>query len=125
MLDSQQKRKVRNIAYHPVTLVVLAALVLIVLHSTWLVYQKKSASEKMKNISMARTKELRLRDNQLKSNISRLGTDVGVEEEIRSKFSVAKEKENMVILVGDTGSKESATSTEKNFWQRLWSFLSK
>ena len=122
MLDFERKRKLRNIMYHKITLWVLGVVVIFALHSTWLVYQKKRESERMKNISLAHVRELEARDADLKSKIERLSTPTGVEEEVRSKFSVAKENENMVVVVEDK--KVVATTTEKvSIWQKIWDFI--
>ncbi len=104
MLDIQQKRKFRNVIYHRITLVVLFVLVVLALHSTWKVYLKKRESLMMKEASITRLTELNVRSEELESKIKKLGTTSGIEEEIRSKFSVAKSDENMVIIVREDGS---------------------
>lgn len=101
MLDFQQKRKVRGVIYHPVTLGILAILCLFAIHSTWAVYRKKTVSEESKNSSLKHVENLRERDAELVYKMERLKTEQGIEEEIRSKFSVAKEDENVVIVVQD------------------------
>ena len=118
MLDIQQKRKARSIAYHPVTLVILGILVLIFAHSTWEVYQKKRDSEELRNISAGNLSDLQARDAELKANIANLETQNGVEEEIRSKFNVAKPGENMVVVV-DNNSPTTSMATSTGFWQNL------
>ena len=124
MLDFQQKRKVRAVLYNRITIGALFVIVLFVLHSTLGVYQKERESEEMKRMSLARVEDLRVREGELQSRIERLGTNPGIEEEIRSKFSVAKDKENMVVIVEEQ-SKVSTTSLERSFWQKIWNFLSK
>lgn len=117
MLDIQQKRKFRNIIYHRITLGLLFVLVLLAVNSTWRVYLKKSESIAMREASTRRLNELEVRDQELDSKIKKLATVSGVEEEIRSKFSVAKENENMVIIVRE----DLATTTEVNQKQGFWS----
>ena len=118
MLDIQQKRKARSVAYHPVTLVILTILVLFFAHSTWAVWQKKQESEQMKNISAANLADLQARDAELKADIANLQTDNGIEAEIRSKFNVAKAGENMVVVV-NTDNPVTSTATSTSFWQNL------
>lgn len=117
MLDIQQKRKFRNIIYHRITLGLLFVLVLLAVNSTWRVYLKKSESIAMREASTRRLNELEVRDQELDSKIKKLATVSGVEEEIRSKFSVAKENENMVIIVRE----DLATTTEVNQKHGFWS----
>ncbi len=125
MLDFHQKRKVRAVMYHRVTLIILSVLVLLAIHSTWSVYQKKSVSEEMKNVALKHAEELRLRNRELKSNIDRLQTPTGIEQEIRSKFTVAKTGENMVVVVPDDNSGASTTNAYTSFWQKIWHFFSR
>lgn len=121
MLDFHQKRKVRAVMYHRATLIVLSILVLLSIHSVWSVYQKKSTSEQAKEVALRRTEELRARDSELKSNIERLQTTRGIEEEIRSKFTVAKNGENMVVVVDD--SKVGTSTTQRGFWRKIRDFF--
>ena len=123
MLDILQKRKIRSKAYHPVTLAVLLIVVLVALHSTWVVYGKKRTSEKMKNIAQNNLNELLLRQNELDYKMERLKTTEGLEEEIRSKFNVTKIGENMVMVVEGDNSKASTTSSAGGFFQKIWQFL--
>ena len=125
MLDFQQKRKLRAVMYHKATLVLLSLLVLFFIHSTWLVYQKKIASEELKVASLQNVSELQLRNKELESKISRLSTPAGVEEEIRSKFTVAKENEAMVIVVDDNSQNMPTTSQKQSFWQKIWNLFSR
>ena len=119
MLDFQQKRKIRNVAYNRITLIILFLLVLVFARSTWIVYQKQRVSEDMKNVSLTNVEELRLRNNELQSKIDRLETTPGVEEEIRLKFNVVKERENMVVIVENEDSKASTTSPKVGFWNKI------
>ena len=123
MLDFQQKRKIRSVLYHKATLIILSILVLIIIHSTWGVYQKKKASENLKNTALEKVTELRVHDDELTYKIERLETDQGIEEEIRAKFNVAKAYESMVIVVENDESNASTTIPEKDFWQTIKDFL--
>ena len=125
MLDFHQKRKVRAVLYHHITLVALFILVLVILHSTWAVYKKERESQEMKNVSLEQVKELKQRNDELTSKIDKLATVSGVEEEIRSKFSVVKNNENMVVVVPNKDSEVSTTSLKISFWQKIWSFFNK
>jgi cell division protein FtsB len=123
MLDFQQKRKIRALSYNKVTLIILFLLVLIFAHSTFVVYQKKEISEDMKNISLQNVEDLRSRNNELQSQIERLETNVGIEEEIRLKFNVVKEGESVVVVVEDTENKMSATSTKISIFDKIRQFF--
>jgi cell division protein FtsB len=111
MLDIQQKRRFRNFVYNRVTLGFLLVIVLLALHSTWRVYLKKRESVEMMESSYLRLSELEKRDMDLELKINKLNTVSGLEEEIRSKFSVAKDNENTVIIVREEGRWKSVDPT--------------
>ena len=123
MLDISQKRKIRSVMYHKATLVSLFLLVVLFAHSTWVVYQKKRASSELKNTSLVAVVTLEARDRELNSKIQTLETEPGIEAEIRSKFTVAKNGENMVVVVEDTATPNSTSTPSRNFLQRVWTFL--
>ncbi len=125
MLDIQQKRKVRSFLYNKVSLAILAVIALFFMHSTWSVYQKMQSSKAFREAALDRVEELRARDRDLKDKIDRLDTDAGIEEEIRSKFSVAKDNEAMVIVVSEEEGEAYSTSSEASFWDRVKSYFKK
>jgi cell division protein FtsB len=117
MLDFQQKRKLRSFIYNRITLLVLVILVVLVMYSTFGVWQKKQASEELKDAADKRLLELGEKYADLEKDIKRLNTREGVEEEIRSKFSVAKEGENMVVIVNDIEDEDLSSTTKTSLWQ--------
>ena len=125
MLDISQKRKIRSVMYHKATLATLFILVLLFAHSTWVVYQKKEKSEELKNISRQNVATLEARDAELKQRIQTLQTEPGIEAEIRSKFTVAKDGENMVVVVDGAPATTSTTTPTDSFFQKIWTFLFK
>ncbi len=125
MLDFQQKRKVRSVLYHRTTLIILAILVLVTMRSAWIVYQKKRESEEQKSISEHTVRELTVRDKELQSQIERIQTDAGIEAEIRSKFNVAKDKENIVVLLDDTATTTATSTSKAGFWHSILHFFGK
>ena len=118
-MDIQQKRKFRNIIYSKFTLAFLFLLVLLALHSTWRVCLKKRESIAMKETSSQRLSELEARNAELDGKIRKLATVSGVEEEIRSKFSVAKDNENMVIIVREDAATTTEEVPQRGFWSKF------
>ena len=122
MLDFQQKRKVRSWMYNRVTIGLIFLIFVVVLHSTWVVYKKKVESAELRDISLKNVETLRNRSEDLQAKIDRLNTKQGIEEEVRSKFSVAKDNENMVIIVQDEST--SSESVKKvGVWQKIMSIF--
>ncbi len=125
MLNFQQKRKVRSIFYHRVTLIIFGIIVLFAIHSTWVVYKKKSNTEQMKEISATRVADLQARNTELQSQIDSLQTNSGIEAEIRSKFTVAKPDEHMVVVVLGQPPASTTPSVDDGFWQGLKTLFGK
>lgn len=123
MLDIQQKRKLRFFVYHRFTLGALFIFVLVMTHSTYQVYKKKQESEGLLRVSEDRVDLLRKRDTDLNEKINRLDTDVGIEEEIRSKFSVTKENENMVVVVPKDEKVATSVPESSSLWSKFISFF--
>ncbi len=123
MLDIQQKRKLRSVLYHKYTLIALALLVLVSVHSTWSIYKKKSESELLVSASKQRLADLKVREADLRGKIEKLNTEEGIEEEIRSKFNVTKENENVVIIVENKEKEASTTPERVGFWQKIKNFF--
>ncbi len=123
MIDFQQKRKIKKAVYSKLSLVVLVVFILFLLHSTYGIYVKERFSAKNLASVQKDYDNLKSREEMLNSEISRLQTEEGMEEDIRNKFSVAKPGEELVVIVD----KESSTTEKENevisFWQRLADFF--
>ncbi len=66
---------------------------------------------------------MEVRKEYLESSIGRLNTDFGIEQEVREKFGVAKEGEEVVVIVGE-GDEEGGNSIQKNsLWIRIKDFF--
>ncbi|MCA9366330.1 septum formation initiator family protein [Candidatus Kaiserbacteria bacterium] len=74
----------------------------------------------------AELQRLTERQQSLEQQVEYLSNDQGVEAEIRKHFDVAREGEQVVVLVGDhtddsvTDSMEVEEQNERSFWQRLF-----
>ncbi len=73
----------------------------------------------MKETSSQRLSELEARNAELDGKIRKLATVSGVEEEIRSKFSVAKDNENMVIIVREDAATTTEEVPQRGFWSKF------
>jgi len=119
MLDFQQKRKLRAFIYNKITLGVFSFVVLILLFSTFNVWNKKVESQRLTESSLAKVLEMEKRNDFIDSQIERLNTQEGIEEEIRSKFSVAKEGEKVVVVVNDNLADSIPIQEEKTLFEKF------
>ena len=82
-------------------LVLILVVAAVVSNATWNVYQKQRAAQEKRHEAARRMERLTEREAFLTSELSRLATERGIEEEIRKKFRVTKEGEHMVVITGD------------------------
>jgi len=124
MLRFHQKKTFRRVLYSKGAVVVLGIALLFGFRATWGVYQKER--EARANVVDAREEltELQDRERFLREEIARLSTERGVEEEIRKKFPVAKEGEEVAIIV-DAPLAEVEEIVEENpsFFKRILNFV--
>ena len=118
MFDFQQKKKIRKVIYSKAFLIVLLILIVVLAKATYEIYQKENLSSEDLSETQKEYDGLKTRQSMLNSEISKLKTDTGVEEEIRSKFDVAKPGETVVVVVGNNSSSTNDQNGQnKGFWQ--------
>lgn len=123
MQDFQQRKKIRKILYSRNAVIALAIVTVFLLKGVVGVIQKDIESRRNVAITESELKTAQARNEELTKNIELLSTQAGVESEIRQKFSVSKEGEEVAVIV-DTP-KASSTNTEKKrgFWATLFDFF--
>jgi len=119
MTDFQNKRKFKKIIYSKLSFVILFIVILFLGKATYNIYQKSKFSSENYMAVNQEYSELKERHSMLKSEIERLKTDNGVEEEIRGKFNVAKPGETVVTIVNSNVSNEDADNSTKGFWSKF------
>lgn len=120
MLELQAKQKWRKRLYSRPIFVILLLMTVLGIKGTVNVYEKKLESEENLRKITEEVGAMRERELQLAAQIGRLETDQGVEEEIRKKFSVVKDGEQMVVLVDDESATSAPAEEEKGLLGRMW-----
>jgi cell division protein FtsB len=124
MFDFQQKKQFKKVIYSKVSFAVIFFLVIFLARSTYDIYIKYRVSAD--NVATVKKDydSLKARKEMLDSEIDRLKTDTGIEEEIRSKFDVAKPGETVVVVINDSSSTLKKTDNSKmSFWAKIWSIF--
>jgi cell division protein FtsB len=116
MREFQAKNKIRNILYSRWMVVVLFILTLFLGRATWSVYVKEQESRANAALAHKELERLVERQNVLNAEIQRLSTDEGIEEEIRSKFSVSKEGEHFFVIVDEDKATTTDDANKKDGW---------
>ena len=123
MLDFQQKWKAKSFFYSKGLRIFLAIVALYSIYSTYTVYKKKQ--ESAQDVVKAEQQMITLssKNTQLSEDIDHLQTEEGLEAEIRSKYSVAKGSEQVVVLVEEDREPASSTPVKKGFWKKTREFF--
>ena len=118
MLEFHERRKLKQLLYSKVTLLVLGIVVVFLIVSVFEVYGKERQA-RMRRAEQERVlADLKEREEALKTELDRLGSARGIEEEIRSKFEVGKEGEELIVIV-DAGDETAPPKPQKGLWERF------
>lgn len=91
------------------------------LRNVWDVYKKNELARINKEQAINKLDNLKNKKQVLESEIERLGTDRGVEEELRKRFQVIKPGEQVMIIVDKSEPVNSIkTEEERGFWGNIW-----
>lgn len=114
-------RNIKKVLYSPITILVLAVIAVILVRAAVNSYnnQRENLSKLSEMQKMAQDSQKRRQF--LEDEIEKLQTERGIEQELREKFPVAKDGENMVIIVEpETDDTSYVVSKEsRGLWQWL------
>lgn len=114
-----QKNRRSKIYSLPV-IVILLILVVFLARATWKAYNESVETKKQVALMQAEFDEVYSRTNSLSQGLASLKTQEGIEKEIRKKFSVAKEGEQVVVVIEDNATPTTSDIQEnKGFFGRL------
>ena len=120
MLDFHEKRRMRNLVYSKVVLFFLVVVIFLLSYSVWGVFQKERETQVKKEQRQQVLIEVEERERVLAEETKRLNTERGVEEEIRSKFDVARAGEQILVIVDAPEDNILLESKEEaSVWQRF------
>lgn len=121
MFDFYEKRKLRNILYSKPVLGLLVVIMFFFAYTAWGALEKELETRATWKERAAVLSELEGRETELEAEIERLKTEKGIEAEIRSKFEVAKEGEEVIVIVEPPEEENTIRLLEeKGFWARLF-----
>ena len=122
MVSKKQNKKI-HIQYTIATVLVLCVILFFIARASFGAYQKMRASTEKRHRAEQTQNELQARLDSLSKKVEYLDTERGLEEEIRSKFNVAKEGEEVFVIVGDEGEKSISASTTQSVLSRFWNWI--
>jgi len=123
MIEIKDRSRIRKKLYSPPVFFILLILALILLRATLNVYWKRA--ESIQNLAKVseQASALQSRQSELEKSIAKLQTEAGVETEIRKKFSVVKNGEQMVVLVDDQNKPGPIPAPKLGFFRRIWNSI--
>ena len=130
MFDFHEKRKIRTIVYSKVSIGIILCLTVFLGIS---VFERFTVEREMAGKLEDKKQELetlKLRAEALESDVEHLKNERGIEEELRSRFDVVKEGEQVVVILDGENNREqklptstSLTETNKKTVKSFWSVL--
>jgi cell division protein FtsB len=124
MFDFHEKRKIRSTLYSKPVIGLLVVVSGFLIVSAYNRYEVAHETKHRLDVRQAELDALKEREASLEAKVRYLEDDRGVEEELRSRFDVAKEGEEVVIIMDDrseVSSQEVSTPTPEppSFLERL------
>lgn len=107
-----------------VLIIGIAALTFFGALAAWQVFHKERIVKNELTRTTQNLADLEERQSALKTTLSALGTERGIESEVRKRFPLAKSGEETIILVDAKNEKDDANRKEKrSFWAILWDWF--
>lgn len=119
MREFQERNKFKNILFSKGILIALSIGILFFGHATWKVYVRERDSAASVVRSQTQLAKLKDREMLLKSELERLNTEEGIEEEIRSKYGVSKPGEQMIIIVDPEEATTTTLQESETWWDKF------
>jgi cell division protein FtsB len=116
---ADHKKRFRSFLYSKVAFLIALFLLVALVHQTWGVYEKYRTTKEVKNTEAAELEQVRAARYDLEARVERLGTDRGIEEEIRTRYGLTREGEG-VIIITDAPRDEPAVQEESGFFSGIW-----
>jgi len=126
MREFQARRNtLRAVLYSRAVLLILAACVVFISFSVYNIYQKSRYAEANRREAEAQLATLKTREERLRADIKRLGTQEGIETELRGRFPIATPGEGVIQIVETEGvmattSQPIEPAPKSSFWRRFF-----
>jgi len=126
MKDFQKNRKIKNLFYSKISIAFLLVVLFLLVRGTWGVYQKSTISSGRRDMASVQLDNLHIRKSDLEKEIDRLDSRVGIEEELRIRYSLSKEDEKVIIIVDEELEiPENVDESQKSFIGKTMSLFRK
>lgn len=123
MLGISDKRVIRKLLVGKIGVIVLLIIFILFARGTWGVYKKSSFAKENKDRASQELKSLYEHEVMLTKELEHLGTKRGMEEEVRHKFDVGREGENLIVLIDSPQEEVFVEQKDTSIWSRIVGFF--
>lgn len=123
MLKAREKRIIKTILFGRIGVIILLIIVAVLAKSTWSVYQKSQFARESRDLATQELQTLQARESSLETEMQRLDTPRGLEEELRHKFDVGREGERLIVLVDTPDAPVVPEEPQKTWWRKIMEML--
>jgi len=123
MLHLSDKLFLKKMVFGKIALFVLILIFVLFAKGTWGVYQKASFAKDNRDRADQELEVLHTREEALREELTRLDTKRGLEEEIRHKFDVGLEGEQLIILVDAPEPEAVVEPYIPSVWEKIVTFF--
>jgi cell division protein FtsB len=119
MRNFQKKGRLKYLMQSKLFLIFFGIVILAFIYSIFNFVGKTEEASRNRKIAENKIIELEKSKEKFNSDINKLKTEKGIEENIREKFGLAKEGENMILVVDDKNSAEMTQEKDTGgffFW---------
>lgn len=115
-----KRRRLQRLIYSKPVVVLLAVVAAFSVYWAYSAYQKMATTGDRVTSIKQQKEVLHERKDELQADIARLQTRRGKEAEIRRKYSMTKEGEQMVVIMDRPTASSSEQDTDQSVWSRIW-----
>ncbi len=129
MFEFHEKRKIKSVLYSRTTLAVLLVPILLMSYVAYGAYEKKEQASERREALSAELAVLENRAYDLEKDIAILSDPRGIESELRNRYEVGREGEEVIVFIDeepeqDAGSSSTEVLPEKTgIWERFFGTL--
>jgi len=89
-------------------------------NAVWNTYEEYTRAKEKEQRASEELQTLAERKSELEKNLARLGTEKGIEAELRQRYNVGKEGEEVVVVLPNSNKSEQLETEEEGFMASLW-----
>lgn len=102
----------------------LGALAVVSARAAWGMYGKFAEARQSSAVAQAELHSLREKEDRVRTSVETFSSTRGFEQEVRTRFGVAREGEGEIKIVRDAAETDVVAAERKGFWSRLFETLS-